>query len=407
MNKLTHSLTHYYKIVSRSPERKVCALETTCKWQQEQPGRIVKSLDNKSSHDERSCRQILAERYCLTYFVGCTEEGIRELEERLATASTASVAKDQARHTYKTYTEEDIDLLIWLSKSNTPFYFKKAPLAAKPAEVDIPGFGSRKGLARKVQKKDVDYFYFTILDDEHLAIEIAKGEAKLLTDAEKLEQFITHFEGKRWYVLQRLYKKEMLMEEALNEWAAMQGDLELTTFLPTDKKDLSDEQVQTIRKKYPIDNYERRKRLERLVFSGYLFVQAGSDFLLQLAGGKVQAYPGIHLFAHLMKQKGLPRVVPDKMMDNFKKALQEETLDLELKEGDIQENMYAVFRGTPERMHLKGCLGRVQRHRGKLYFTLSPLPGLMATCKGFPVKRTDIRPPRKAELEEMGMGKDI
>lgn len=424
--------SEWYKLVTRNAGDLPQALRATELWCNEAAGRKWCRLYRPANIN--TSLRIVCEKYARCWFVRCRETELGALESRLdETGTDYNTVHIQKTQLLRTYPNDEVEAALWLlAKDRKVAQAQKLPASAKPAVAYLTDHNGLAGYLRRMQKTSTyDTFYLKLPDEQVVGIEIEKGEAQTTKEMEEEKQKILHlksFADKRWFVMKQLHTREMQTEWQLHEWVRRQNEEELRewqeaederlssggrepadrpvpmmleTFLPTDNIDLSVEEEERIARLYEPGTIAWRKHTKRLVFTGYLFIKANSKFLVKLAEGLNEPAIGTRLFAHIQKHCGLPQMIPAKLMENFMAAIEEETLQLTFGEDELMENAYAVFRGTPERMHLRGRVGRIVKKKGKLYLTFSPLPGLMTACKGFAVTEKEIRKPTRKELREI------
>lgn len=425
--------SEWYKFVVRNAGELPQAIRVTEVWCNEAAGRKWCRLYRPAGIN--TSLRIVCEKYAKCWFVRCRETELESLGSRLDEAGTGyNTVHIQKTQLLKTYPDEEVEAALWLlARDRKVAQAHKLPTAAKPAVAYLTDHNGLAGHLRRMQKTSAyDTFYLKLPDEQVVSIEIEKGEAQTKKEMEEAKQKILHlksFADKRWFVMKQLYTREMQTEWVLHEWVERLNEEELQawqraeeermsgggkepadrpvpmmleTFLPTDNIDLSVEEEERIKKLYEPGTLAWRKHTKRLVFTGYLFIKANSKLLVKLAEGLDEPMTGTRIFAHIQKHCGLPQEIPAKLMENFMAAIEEETLQLSFDEDEPLEDTYAVFRGTPERMHLRGRIGRVVKKKGRLYLTFCPMPGLMAACKGFAVTEKEIRKPTRKELNEIG-----
>lgn len=400
----------WYKLGAKTAGETADALAITETWCNEKPGRKWRYFYRKVTN--KSLPKLL-EKLSRYWFVWCSEDELQILLQQLkTTVPTAKAICYQWTNLIRPFSNDEIKALEWLLDSAESLYASrgnKLPRLAHTGVIDLPGLPGLRGYVKLQQgQPDVDLFYLELLDDwYYLKVKkgIARKEKRNTTKENPIG--VTTFKGERWFAFRMLYQKEYLVEERLLQWVEEMDDEELMleTFLPMDNLDLSPEEMEAVSKRCERGSIEWKKRTQRLLFTGYLFVKMNAKVLLRLIEGANEPVPGVRLFSYMMKERGIPTVIPTPSMESFRQAITEETLQLDMGADEIRENEYVVFRGSEERKHLKGRIGRIAYKKGKMYFTFMPFMGLIASCcKGFEVTKEEIRKPTKKEKKEFGIG---
>lgn len=426
----------WYKFTVRNVGELPLALHITQEWCAEDESRDYRYLYKK--HISNTSLQMIMDRQYKCWYVHCKEAELADLGQRLdENRLSYSMLYYNGIKLLRPFYKTDFDLFNLLLMKGVTLYQpaeKKPPKFAKTATVDLPFFPNLAGHVQRLPgQKEIDNFFVELLGETYY-LEIPKGTARLTK--KKSEKAINKgsifFTGEQWFALKMLYTKEFYIEELFKEWVEkcnreereewekaereriqsgsekalpQPAPMYLDTFLPADNIDLSREEEEDIAQHYKAGSVAWKKRTKRLLFTGYLFVKINTKLLQRLIDG-AQPVDDMRLINFMMKYKGIPQAISNVAMEQFIAAVDEQTLQLDFDDDESMEDRIVVFRGTKERMHLKGCYGRILNKRGRMYFTLLPIMGNNASfCKGFEVTKKEIRKASPKEIRELNKPK--
>lgn len=427
--------SEWYKMAVRNAGDLAQALHITEEWCAEDEARSHRYLYKKNISN--TSLQMMMDRQYKCWYVSCKEMELADLGQRLNDAGlNFSVLYYHGIKLLRPFYKTDFDLFNLLLLKGVTLYQpagKKPPKLAKPATTDLPFYPNLQGRVQRLPgQKEIDNFFVELLGETYY-LEIPKGSARPAKKKEEdgINKGSVFFTGQQWFALRMLYAKEFYVEKLFKEWVEECNREEneewesaertriadgsekalpkptpmyLETFLPADNIDLSREAEEAIARQYKPGSVAWKKRTLRLIFTGYLFVKINTKLLQRLIDG-AQPISGMRLINYMMKQKGIPQAIPTVAMEQFMAAVDEQTLQLGFGDDESLENQIVVFRGTKERMHLKGSYGRILYKKRKMYFTLLPIMGGNARfCKGFEVSKKEVRKATKKELKEKGIG---
>lgn len=354
--------------------------------------------------------QIIYRRYKQSIFIKCLADDLENLLELLEKRGVkCSMFKENATHREKMYVEAELNALGWLL-DHAPFFIieKEMPGRLRRATITLDGSPTLCGYVKKLSKDTLhDRFWINLADELLISFHIPKGAAAPIKkgDAGRNREYLK-FDGTRWFVLARLSGREIRVMNALQKWAAaknllLKEPISLETYLPLEDKEVSAKNEERSK------NWDRNGVLwltmhKRLVISGYLFVRVNELFLKELEA-ETKPIMNLWLRLNLLRRDGIPASVPDVVMDSFRNTLKEDMIQLDLTDSSYTEGDYVVYRGSEERPHLKGFIGRIIKKKGALYLAFDPLGGLMNSCKAIEVNSRQIRMLTKAERKKWGI----
>lgn len=401
----------WYRLKINNLEDMTLALDTVKAWSEGEchGPRAYRHFANPKSRLEGV--QTIYKRYKQSIFIECLSDNLECLLNRMGSRGIkCSLFKENATHREKTYVEAELDALGWLF-DHAPFFIieKEVPKRLRKATIVLDGSPTLCGHVKKLSKNSVnDRFWMNFSDEQIVSFHIPKGTALPIKKQDTQKPLrLPEFDGTRWFVLARLSGREIRVMNALQKWTAeknlqLEEPISLEVFLPMEDREVSARNEEKSR------NWDRNGVLwltmhKRLVVSGYLFAKVNHAFLKELEA-EVNPIMGLRLRSYLLRRDGLPASVPDVVMTSFQDTVKEDMMQLDLTDSSYTEGDYVVFRGSKERPHLKGFVGRIIKREGTLYLAFDPLGGLMNSCKAIKVSSKQIRMLTKRERKKWGIG---